>query len=602
MSLLHKTAFLYVGKQSVGWLDEVDGLAQPFGNRSKPFSNKAKPADSEATNAKRNYLHSCLKDRQPELCAILLDTGCEAISLQQPRKTMETQPFYISVNPRQHRLRTAALTASLQQNRKPLDTTDHDDLSAISRLQNEQRKAGRWPGFRHRIPAVSRCVTCAGQTEVLQWQALLNEALDQSVEIYSYALLYEYFAQPLLYKLPAALLITRQPDQSVRHLFFDDTWLRFTRALPQQSVQPEADLQSSHTYITEHLQYDDNYSVLDVSVQDFDALGVSQDEYACRSVHQALTSALQQQKRDFHFGVRQEAVDRLNGWCLQTAAAKVEKLRLQRAGRIQAACVACLVLAVTASAFQIKKIAGLWNENQRVELQLQSLAVPADSSAAAEGADSSRLPAELFKDIVDHSGVLYRQSYAEPVAALLRLQEVFKGHPGLVVESVSWQWAQPEQESMHQLARRVARQSDTDRSAYDESFLPKLAALSEGQGLLVSIEGHLNISQPMDTTTASTSVAAYLSDYENFLVDIRQVFALSALTRVDYPFGSGPSVRLRSTSSKPESPVTVAVRDAMAFRRFVVEFSLDSALLTELLLEVSDLQAIPMEYQLSESV
>lgn len=618
--------FLYIGPKSIGWLNRQDQIVNPI-NQRVPVNEAAAGESgqlagnddstirsvfpSPAIDVKRRYLQHCLATTQPERCAIVLDKGSEIITMRAAQQTAATEPFYLSARASQRAVSLSRGNASEGEGRPIVGCAaegssrgdqNSSELSVISRLQRKADRYGQWPGQRNRAPVTSRQTLYTDQQQTLEWHALLVELTGGAVEIYAYPLVAEYLLQPLVRELPAVMVVAVQPDASIRHLFFRNGWLHFARQLPALPDHTEKSLQSSEAYVRQHLNYVESYPVFDC---------VSKSRAPIETVNQALHRALSQQQREFFFAVRRQAVDNLKRWRLESPGMKLQRRKITQARRVQTGKVAATVLTLVSGLSLVPSIAAMWQLRQQHTQSLHSThsmhslagrddatherRIPQSGSTSMQQTLVHELPAALLKSLVDLPAVLYRQSYAEPAAVLLHLQNALDNYPQLLIDKVGWQWLQSEPRPVQSMASQLSVVSTYRRGEQSNPVVD----LSASNTLQVSVEGHVAVTQFSGHTM--NSVGRDLAVYESFLAHLKNTFGLQSLQQVKYPFGASPGSRLqdRAPASEPAF-ATRTVKDAKAFRRYSFEFSLDGVKVAGLLHRLNDSQQGAFEEGVSD--
>ena len=652
--------FLYIGQRSIGWLDHRNQLVNPIDavaakvadaveeneNTAKLSSAPCSASEVLSRAAKREYLQQYLQQHaiqhpqkiQPQHVAIVLDRGSETIKLSTPQQTMATQPFYLpdfstrNVPPGFSGLHTVSrdnLVGVAKIQRLTREDESACELSVTSRLQRSADRFRQWPGQRDRTPVVSRQTLYSRQQQTLEWHSLLSDLIGKPVDIFSYPLVTEHLLYSIVGELEAAMVVATQPDGAIRHLFFRQGWLHFARQLPQPLQLPhstdesEKYLQSSATYIRQHLDYSKSYPVFDcitnqvtgvLSLQcRLDRFDEEMDsQCTVETVSQVLRQALLQRQREFFFAIRHQPVDRLKRWQLESSSMRLHNQQATRTRRVHALKAAGTAMMLVAGISQLPATLLLWQHKQRHSHTLQSVNssfLLLQETQAAVGAATQpgtreprvanvpipvqetpdhKLPAALLKQLVTLPVAMYRQSYAEPAAVLLHLQKAANNYPQLVINKVEWQWLQSGASLVQTLASQLTVSSDYVLGSPSTG----VAGFGNNNTLQVSVEGYIGVTQL--SVDSMNTIGQELAGFESFLMHLKGTLALRSLQQVEYPFGTSPGARLHAVKSahhgmgwqSPDSkPVatTRTVKEALDFRRFAFEFTLDGAQVTNLL-------------------
>lgn len=619
--------FLYLGNQAVGWLQSSGQLSEPL-----PLTQAGR---SLSYHAKRDYLLQTLARFQPDNCAIVLDACSENISMAAPQKIHSERPFYISPE--------WSVSGTLQDSNNfkaavrataPNGCYDSHELSVVTRLRHGSDRAGLWPGSRQRHPAVSRRVVYPEQQQAFEWQGLLQDLLPSPVEIYSHTLITEFLLQPLFLDATAVMVVAQQPDASLRHLFLQNGWLRFSRLLPAQSEELSGDLDSSTVYVKQHIGFTDAFPIYYLSDADNQggrrlqlidprelkssvgedrpyADGLPKEKYTeishkaaqqidVPATYAALETSLLQRQREFHFGVRRRAIDQLKRWRLQSIGMQQQDLIKTRERRTQTVVGAWIVAALILSLWQIASVVSLWQQKhlQEAAMNSEQSSQSLNTASKVKSAQRPSVSGWQMQQLVNLPSQKFKQSYVEPMAVLFRLQSVLSRHPAIILTDIRWQ----QQGNGTRLAvdllqgyEGVQAGSSVPTSIANDRVSVTQPQSSDGV-LQVFVQGLMEVAER--PVLGVSDVSQYIADFDSFLQDLRNVMALQTIKRVTYPFGINPGSRLslgpkamqtaqRFVSTAEDLGQIHEQPDQERMGAFTFEIILPQSLLTELLLEIS---------------
>lgn len=600
------TGFLYLGRQTAGWLHPAGRLLEPLA--------LDQPGQPLLFEAKRDYLLQSLARFQPDSCAILLDSCSEVIDIIAPQKATSNQPFFIT--PGVPSLNTSA--------RLSAQDSGAGELLVTGRLHHKGDRAGLWPGSRQRLPTVSRRFAYPDQQEVLEWQTLLQELASSRVDIFSYTLITEYLLQPLFIDLPGVLIVSKQPDRSLRHLFFQNGWLRFSRQLPEEAEELEDNLQSSARYVQRHLGFAEPFPVyflaepdsaggrqLQLMLKRINALPEEEaqplqpvlqplpsneiTQFELRQepiagVHATLQTSLMQRQRELHFAVRRRAIDKLKRWRVQSRQMQQHAASASKTRRTQRIVSSWIVIATVLAVWQVSGVWSLWQQKRFQDQRLSSLQT-IDQSDRAESIAAMPVSGAAMGRLLELPQQIARQSYVEPIATLHRLQHVITNYPNLQINSIDWQQLSSGRQQASEGLRAALALREYDSETTAALVDPARAGLGV---LLVSIRGQIDTDANVVASVAS--ISQHIDVFESFLHDLKTAFSLQSYALIDYPFGVNPGAKLSLTGTglKPERRIPLAEQTDQSIAEFAFEFVLTQSLLTELLLEISALCPAPL--------